>query len=59
MTHHDAFTLFSPLLPGLAAAAVTVGVSNALVLTVLWKVFIFALLAIPGALLAETRPNKS
>jgi len=48
----------SPLFPGLAAAAGPVALNGALALTVLWKTFIFSLLAIPGALLAETRPNK-
>jgi len=43
----------SPLLPGLAAAS-TEAVS-APALSVLWKTFIFALLAIPGAFVAETR----
>jgi hypothetical protein len=45
----------SPLFPGLAVAAGPAVLNGALALTVLWKVFIFALLAIPGALLAETR----
>jgi len=49
-------TFLTPLFPGLAAAAGPVALNGALALTVLWKVFIFALLAIPGALVAETRP---
>jgi len=48
----------SPLFPGLAAAAAPVILSGKLLLTVLWKVFIFALLAIPGAFVAETRPPR-
>ena len=48
-------TFLSPLFPGLAAEAGPVALNGALALTVLWKIFIFALLAIPGALLAETR----
>jgi hypothetical protein len=48
-------TFLTPLFPGLAAAAGPVALNGALALTVLWKVFIFALLAIPGALIAETR----
>lgn len=48
-------TFLSSLFPGLAAAAGPVALNGALALGVLWKVFIFALLAIPGALLAETR----
>lgn len=48
----------SPLFPGLAAAAGPQALSGSLALSVLWKVFIFALLAIPGALLAETRPPR-
>jgi len=48
-------SFLSPLFPGLAAPSGPVVVSGALALTVLWKVFIFALLAIPGTLLAETR----
>jgi hypothetical protein len=46
----------TPLFPGLAGAAGPVAVSGAMALGVLWKTFIFALLAIPGALAAETRP---
>jgi hypothetical protein len=53
---YGAINIFlSPLFPGLAAGAGPVALNGALALTVLWKVFIFALLAIPGALLAETR----
>ncbi len=52
-------TFLSPLFPGLVAASGPVAINGALALTVLWKVFIFALLAIPGAILAETRPNKA
>jgi hypothetical protein len=48
-------TFLSPLFSGLAAAAGPVALNGTLGLTVLWKIFIFALLAIPGALLAETR----
>jgi hypothetical protein len=51
-------TFLSPLFSGLAAAAGPMVLNGALALGVLWKVFIFALLAIPGAILAETRPNK-
>ncbi len=51
-------TFLSPLFPGLGAASGPIVVSGALALTVLWKVFIFALLAVPGALLAETRPTE-
>jgi hypothetical protein len=46
----------SPLFPGLAVAFGPVALNGAMALTVLWKVFIFAILAIPGALVAETRP---
>ncbi|MBE0713798.1 MAG: hypothetical protein IH583_15605, partial [Candidatus Aminicenantes bacterium] len=52
-------SLLSPLFPGLIAVSGPAAVNGAMALTVLWKVFIFALLAIPGALLAETRPVKS
>jgi len=48
-------TFLSPLFPGLVASSGPVVLSGALALGFLWKVFIFALLAIPGALLAETR----
>jgi hypothetical protein len=51
-------TFLSPLFPGLVATSGPAVANGALGLTVLWKIFIFALLAIPGALLAETRPNK-
>ncbi|NTV80148.1 MAG: hypothetical protein HGA24_01815, partial [Candidatus Aminicenantes bacterium] len=47
---------FSPLFPGLAAAAGETVVNGSPALGILWKTFIFALLAIPGAFLAETRP---
>jgi hypothetical protein len=47
-----------PLVPGLAAAVAAVAPDGHPALTVLWKVFIFALLAIPGAFLAETRPVR-
>ena len=46
----NAFLL--PLLHDVAAAAVD---GRTLALGILWKIFIFALLAIPGAFLAETR----
>lgn len=49
-------TFLTPLFPGLAAAAGPVALNGALALGILWKIFIFSLLAIPGALLAETRP---
>ncbi|HSQ79007.1 MAG TPA: hypothetical protein VLN41_00290 [Candidatus Bathyarchaeia archaeon] len=45
----------SPLMPGLAAAAGAAAAEGHPALHVLWKVFIFALLAIPGAFLAEIR----
>jgi hypothetical protein len=48
-------SLLSPLFPGLAAASGPAAINGALALTLLWNVFIFALLSIPGALLAETR----
>ncbi len=55
---YGAINIFlSPLFPGLGLASGPVMLNGALALGVLWKVFIFALLAIPGALLAETRPN--
>jgi hypothetical protein len=49
----------SPLLPGLVAAAGTAAAEGHPALQILWKVFIFALLAIPGAFLAETRRPKA
>ena len=52
-------TFLSPLFPGLVAASGPVVANGALALSVLWKVFIFALLAIAGALLAETGPTKA
>lgn len=48
-------TFLSPIFPGLAAAADPIALTGPLALSVLWKVFIFALLAIPGAFVAETR----
>jgi hypothetical protein len=46
----------TPLFPGLAGAAGPGAVTGALALGILWKTFIFALLAILGAIVAETRP---
>jgi hypothetical protein len=51
-------TFLTPLFPDLGVPLGPVVVNGALTLTVFWKVFIFALLAIPGALLAETRLPK-
>ena len=48
-------TYLTPLLPGLAATAAPAVGGGALALGILWKTFIFTLLAIPGALAAETR----
>ncbi|MGZ5554967.1 MAG: hypothetical protein ACXW3H_04360, partial [Candidatus Aminicenantales bacterium] len=48
-------TFLAPAFPGLAATAGTAAVDGAPALGILWKTFIFALLAIPGAFLAETR----
>jgi len=45
----------SPLFPGLAATAGAVVAEGAPAWAILWKTFIFTLLAIPGAFLAETR----
>jgi hypothetical protein len=49
----------SPLVPGLAAAAGETVTNGSPALGILWKTFIFALLAIPGALIAETRPPRA
>ncbi len=46
----------TPLVPGLAAAAGETVANGSPALAILWKTFIFALLAIPGAFVAETRP---
>jgi hypothetical protein len=51
-------SFLSPLFLGLTEAAVPVPSNGALALGILWKTFIFALLAIPGALLAETRSDN-
>src|SRR5665647_2414632 len=48
-------TFLAPAFPGLAAAAIPAVADSAPALGILWKTFIFALLAIPGAFLAETR----
>jgi hypothetical protein len=45
----------APLFPGLAATAAPAVSGGALALGILWKTFIFTLLAIPGAFAAETR----
>jgi hypothetical protein len=52
-------TCLTPLFPGLIAAAGAATKSGAPALGILWKTFIFALLAIPGAFLAETRRPRS
>jgi len=49
----------TPLFPGLAMTAGAAVTNGALALAVLWKTFIFALLAIPGAFVAETRRPRS
>jgi hypothetical protein len=49
----------SPLFPGLAAAAGETVANSTPALAILWKTFIFALLAIPGAFIAETRPPRA
>jgi hypothetical protein len=49
----------APSFPGLGATAGAAAVNGAPALGILWKTFIFALLAIPGAFLAETRPPRS
>jgi hypothetical protein len=52
-------SFLTPLFPGLAGTAGAAVTNGALALAILWKTFIFALLAIPGAFLAETRPPHS
>jgi hypothetical protein len=49
----------TPLVPGVLAGAEPAVSGGALALGVLWKTFIFALLAIPGALIAETREPRA
>ena len=49
----------SPLFPGLDAAAGETVANGSPALAILWKTFIFALLAIPGAFVAETRPPRA
>ncbi|MCK7500470.1 MAG: hypothetical protein MZW92_67155 [Comamonadaceae bacterium] len=46
----------TPLVPGLAATAAPVVSGGAPALGILWKTFVFTLLAMPGAFLAETLP---
>jgi hypothetical protein len=48
----------APLFPGLAAAAGETATNGALVWSLVWKTFVFTLLAIPGAFAAETRPPR-
>lgn len=48
-------TFLTPLFPGPGAPSGPVVVNGALALPILWKTFIFALLALPGAFVAETR----
>lgn len=47
------------LFPGLAATAAPAVSGGALAVGILWKTFIFTLLAIPGAFVAETRPPRA
>ncbi len=49
----------SPQFSGLAGAAGDAAANGSPALAILWKTFIFALLAIPGAFAAETRPPRS
>jgi hypothetical protein len=49
-------SFLAPSLPGFNALAAAVGGSPWL--HILWKTFVFALLGIPGAFLAETRPPR-
>jgi hypothetical protein len=44
-----------PLVPGLAAATAAAAAEGQPAMTIIWKVFVFALLAIPGAFIGETR----
>ena len=48
-------TFLTPLVPGFAGTAGAAAANGAPALAILWKTFIFALLGIPGAFLAETR----
>jgi hypothetical protein len=48
-------TFLTPLFPALAEAAGAAVAEGAPALGILWKTFIFSLLAIPGAFIAETR----
>jgi hypothetical protein len=48
----------APLFPGLAAAAGEAATNGALAWSLVWKTFVFTLLAIPGAFAAETRPPR-
>jgi uncharacterized membrane protein YjjB (DUF3815 family) len=49
----------TPLVPGVLAAAEPAVSGGTMALGILWKTFIFALLAIPGALVAETREPRA
>jgi len=51
-------TYLAPLFPGSLAAAAPAVSQGTQLLGILWKTFIFALLAIPGAFVAETRPPR-
>jgi hypothetical protein len=51
-------TYLAPLFPGFIAAAAPAVSQGQQLLGILWKTFIFALLAIPGAFVAETRPPR-
>jgi hypothetical protein len=46
--------LLWPLIPGLAAATAAAATEGHPAMTMIWKIFVFALLAIPGAFAAET-----
>jgi len=50
-------TFLAPLFPGFIASSAAA--AGSAWMPILWKTFIFALLGIPGAFIAETRPNKA
>jgi hypothetical protein len=52
-------TFLSPMFPGFLGAAGEAVSNGSPALAILWKTFIFALLAIPGAFIAETRPPRA
>lgn len=58
LAYGAANAFLTPQFPGLTAVVGTAVAAGSPWLDILWKTFLFSLLAIPGAFIAETRPTK-